>query len=88
VRSLGTRARSSWGETCALSVESELIHEDGDWLGAGVGSWGLSSLVDLLLHSVADGLMGRHERFVQLLALEVKVTGRGYHAQDHEGVPY
>ena len=48
----------------------------------------LASTVDLLLHSVADSLMGRHERLVQLLALEVKATGRGYHAQDHEGVPY
>ena len=27
-----------------------------------------------------------HERLVQLLALEV--TGRSYHAQDHEGVPH
>jgi hypothetical protein len=32
--------------------------------------------------------MGRHERLVQLLALEVKITGRRYHAHDHEGVPY
>jgi len=23
-----------------------------------------------------------------LLALEVQITGRGYHAQDHEGVPH
>jgi hypothetical protein len=44
--------------------------------------------MDLLLHSLSDGLMGRHERFVELLALEVKVTGRSYHAQDHESVPY
>jgi hypothetical protein len=29
-----------------------------------------------------------HERLVQLLALEVQVTGRSYHAQDHEGVPH
>ena len=28
------------------------------------------------------------ERLMQLLALEVQVTGRGYHAQDHEGVPH
>ena len=29
-----------------------------------------------------------HERLVQLLALEVQVTGRSYHAQDHGGVPH
>ena len=29
-----------------------------------------------------------YERLVQLLALEVQVTGRSYHAQDHEGVPH
>ena len=29
-----------------------------------------------------------HERLVQLLALEVQVPGRSYHAQDHEGVPH
>ena len=60
----------------------ELVREPG------IDSWTLSSQVNLLLHSVSDGLMGRHERLVQLLALEVKVTGRGYHAQDHEGFPY
>jgi hypothetical protein len=26
------------------------------------------------------------ERLMQLLALEMQVMGRGYHAQDHEGV--
>ena len=25
---------------------------------------------------------------MQLLALDVQVTGRGYHAQDHEGIPH
>jgi hypothetical protein len=67
---------------------SELVGEDGDWLGAGIGSWGLSSQVDLLFHSVSDSLMGRHERLVQLLALKVNVTGRCYHVQDPEGVPH
>ena len=56
-------------------------------MGAGIDSWVLSSQIDLFLHSVTDGLVGRHERLVQLLALEMKATGRGYHAQDHEGVP-
>ena len=28
------------------------------------------------------------ERLMQLLALEMQVTGRGNHAQDHEGVPH
>jgi hypothetical protein len=30
----------------------ELVREDCDWLGAGIGSWGLSSQVDLLLSKV------------------------------------
>jgi hypothetical protein len=29
-----------------------------------------------------------HESLVQLLALELQVTGRSYHAQDHEGVQH
>ncbi len=32
--------------------------------------------------------MRLHERLVQFLALEVQVTGRSYHVQDHEGVPH
>ena len=54
----------------------KLVREEGDLLGAGINSWGLSSLADLLLHVFSDCLMGHHEHLVQLLALEVKVTGR------------
>jgi hypothetical protein len=45
----------------------ELVREEGDWLDAGIGSWGLSSQIDLLLRSVSDGPMGRYERLVRLL---------------------
>ena len=51
--------------------------EKGDSLVASIDSWNPS-----------DGQMRLLERLMQLLALEVQVTGRGYHAQDHEGVPH
>jgi hypothetical protein len=67
---------------------ASLVREEGDLLVVGTGSWYRSSHLDLLLHFEADGLMRIHERLVQLLALEVQVTGRGYHAQDHEGIAH
>ena len=84
------------GKPGALSIESgsshgflmlggqgrELVREEGDLLVVGTGSWHRSSHLDLLLHFEANGLVCIHERLVQLLALEVQVTGRGYHAQD------
>ncbi len=41
-----------------------------------------------LFRVLSKCLMCLHERLVQLLALEVQVTDRSYHAQDHEGVPH
>ena len=57
-----------------------MVREEGDSLGPNIDSWGRFSKPDLLFHFESDGLMDRHERLVQLLALEVKVAGRGYHA--------
>ena len=62
--------------------------EKGDRLVAGIDSWNLSSQPHPLVRFLSDGHMCLPERLMQLLALEVQVTGRGYHAQDHEGVPH
>ena len=65
----------------------ELVREKDDCRGIGIGSWALFSQPHPLVRFLPDGLMCLHERLVKLLALEVQVTGRSYHAQDHEGVP-
>jgi hypothetical protein len=41
-----------------------------------------------LVRVLSEDSMCLHERLVQLLALEVQVTGRSNHAQDHESVPH
>jgi len=53
----------------------ELVREKDDCLGAGIDSWTLFSQPHPLVRFLSDGQ-------------EVQVTGRSYHAQDHEGVPH
>ncbi len=50
-------------------------------------SWTLFAQPHPLNRVLSEDPMCLHERVVQLLVLEVQVTGRSYHAQDHEGVP-
>ena len=86
------------GKPGALSIESGSSlgffslcghdREKGDCLVAGIDSWNLSSQPHPLVRFLSDAHMRLPECLMQLLALEVQVTGRGYHAQDHEGVPH
>ena len=63
----------------------ELVRET---LSVGLDSWTFFAQPHPLLRIISEGPVCLHERLVQLLALEVQVTGRSYHAQDHEGVPH
>jgi len=55
------RAEVIAGPSEILLGQSELTSEKGDWLDAVIGSWGPSSQIDRLLHSVS---VGRYECLV------------------------
>ena len=66
----------------------ELVREKDDSLSVDLDSWTFFAQPHPLVRVLSEGPVCLHERLVQLLALEVQITGRSYHAQDHEGVPH
>ena len=65
----------------------QLVRDDSGGLGVGLDVRSLVTQSDLLLQVVSDGDVGIDEGVVKLLGLEMEVSRRGYHAEDHEGVP-
>ena len=82
---LSIESGSSLGLLMLVGHGCELVRET---LSVGLDSWTFFAQPHPLLRIISEGPVCLHESLVQLLALEVQVTGRSYHAQDHEGVPH
>ena len=85
---LSIESGSSLGLLMLVGHGCELVREKDDSLSVGLDIWTFFAQPHPLVRILSEGPMCLHERLVQLLALEVQVTGRSYHAQDHEGVPH